>query len=371
MPSELMYQIALTQVPMIGDVTIRKLLDHFQSATAIFQARQQELERIEQVGSVKATAIKHFRDYDKVMQELTFIEKYAIQVIFYGDERYPMRLQHCADAPSLLYYKGSSPLHTSRMVSIVGTRQPSPYGSKVCVQLVQELCKAGITIVSGLAYGIDILAHRTAVDLGCPTIGVLAHGLDRIYPPAHMEIAKEMMNCGGLLTDYPSKTLPDRQNFPRRNRIVAGLTDATVVIESGQKGGSLITAELAGGYNRDVFAVPGHVGDWHATGCHELIRQNKAVLVTEAADIIQAMRWEEKATSSKMAVQSSLFHTLDPAEQTIMQLFNNKSRLHLEEIYILSRLSGSQVATAVFNLEMQQLIKCLPGQQYEPVSPVS
>ncbi|MBV8255706.1 MAG: DNA-protecting protein DprA [Chitinophaga sp.] len=371
MPSELLYQIALTQVPMIGDVTIRNLLDHFQSATAIFQARQRELERIEQVGSIKATAIKRFRDFDSAVQEMKFIEKYGVQVIFYGDDNYPIRLKHCADAPSLLYFKGNSPLHASRMVSIVGTRQPSPYGSKVCVQLVQELCKAGITIVSGLAYGIDILAHRTAVEKGCPTIGVLAHGLDRIYPPAHMEIAREMMHCGGLLTDYRSKTQPDKQNFPRRNRIVAGLTDATIVIESGLKGGSLITAELAGGYNRDVFCIPGHVDDWHASGCHELIRQHKAVLVTGAADILQAMRWEETAARTGRVVQSSLFHTLAPEEQTIMQLFNNKSRLHLEEIYILSRLSGSQVAAAVFNLEMQQLLKCLPGQQYEPVSPVS
>ncbi|MBV7533371.1 DNA-processing protein DprA [Chitinophaga sp. sic0106] len=367
MPSELMYQIALTRVPMIGDITIRKLLDYFPTATDIFTARLHELEKIEQVGSVKARAIKHFKDFESIEKELAFITDNDIQVIFYRDENYPGRLRNCVDAPALLYFKGNASLNTARMVSIVGTRQPSPYGVKVCGQLVKELCDNGVTIVSGLAYGIDILSHSTAVAAKTPTIGVLAHGLDRIYPAVHQQVAESMQQCGGLLTDYPSNTLPDRQNFPKRNRIVAGLADATVVIESGIKGGSLITADLANGYNRDVFCVPGHVGEWYAAGCHELIRENKATLITGAADILTAMGWDKQAARPIVSRQAAMFVELSLEEQTIMQLFTQRKRLHLEEIYILSRLSGSQVAVAMFNLEMQCLVKCLPGQVYEPV----
>ncbi|SHK87883.1 DNA processing protein [Chitinophaga jiangningensis] len=367
MPSELMYQIALTRVPMIGDVTIRKLLDYFPTASAIFQARHHELEKIEQVGSVKASAIKHFNDFEPIEKEMEFISANDIQVIFYRDESYPGRMRNCMDAPSLLYFKGNASLNASRMVSIVGTRQPSPYGIRVCEQLVKELCDNGVTVISGLAYGIDILAHNTAVAAKAPTIGVLAHGLDRIYPAAHSQVAESMQQCGGLLTEYPVNTLPDKQNFPKRNRIVAGLADATVVIESGIKGGSLITAALANGYNRDVYCIPGRVGEWYSAGCHALIRENKATLITCAADILSAMGWDQQAARPIANRQVPLFPELSPEEQAIMRLFEQRKRLHLEEIYILSRLSGSQVAVAVFNLEMQSLVKCLPGQVYEPV----
>lgn len=367
MPSELMYQIALTQVPMIGDVTIRKLLDHFPTATAIFQARRHELERIEQVGSARAAAIKDFTDFREVEQELRFIEENNIQVIFYGDEKYPGRLRTCLDAPALLYFRGNASLNAGRMVSIVGTRQPSAYGIRICEQLVKELCSNGVTIVSGLAYGVDVLAHATAVAAKAPTIGVLAHGLDRMYPAAHSHVAASMEQCGGLLTEYPRHTPPDKQHFPRRNRIVAGLADATIVIESGMKGGSLITAAMAGAYNRDVFCFPGRAGEWYSAGCHELIRKNKAVLITCAADVMNAMGWERTSVSPVAGRQPSLFVELSPEERTIMQLFQQNKQLHLEDIYVLSRLSGSQIAVAVFNLEMQCLVRCLPGQIYEPV----
>ncbi|NIG53242.1 DNA-processing protein DprA [Chitinophaga sp. Cy-1792] len=368
MPDELMYRIALTQVPMLGDVSIRKLLEHFDSAAAIFRARSWQLEKTAHIGSIKANAIRKFSDFTSIEKEISFLSDYDIQPLWIQDSSYPGRLKHCYDAPAMLYYKGKADLNGHRMVNVIGTRQPSPYGVQVCGQIVNDLCAAGVIIVSGLAYGIDIIAHRAALAAEQPTVGVLAHGLDRIYPSVHQDTAREMALKGGLLTDYRCGTLPDRQNFPRRNRIVAGLCDATIVIESGIKGGSLITAELANGYNRDVFCVPGRINEWHAAGCNSLIQQNKAMLATAASDILDTMGWNKPVNKGIRSLQPSLFTSLSAEEQQIMALFEGKSRLHLEELYIHSKLSGSQVATAVFNLEMQCLIKCLPGQLYEPVS---
>jgi DNA processing protein len=367
MPEELMYQIALTRIPLIGDVIIKKLLEHFGSAGNIFKAKKYELEKIETVGTVRAAALRNFRDFDAVSREIAFIEKYRIQPLFCTDPGYPQRLLHCYDSPAMLYYKGNASLNPPRIVNIVGTRHPSSYGRAVCETLVKELAAAGITIVSGLAYGIDIIAHKTALKEQAATIGVLAHGLDRIYPPAHKQIAVEMVEQGGLLTDFMSQTLPDRQNFPKRNRIVAGISDATIVIESGIRGGSLITADLANGYNRDVMCIPGRLHDSQSAGCNYLIKQNKAMLLTGAADVVDLMGWQETAKATPDVVQPGLFPELTADEQLIMSLFREKSRRHLEELYLQTRLSGSQVATAVFNLEMQSVLRSLPGQLYELV----
>jgi DNA processing protein len=252
------------------------------------------------------------------------------------------------------------------MVSMVGTRKPSAYGRRMCRQLTEELAAAQVTIVSGLAYGIDILAHEAALQAGAPTIGVLAHGLDRIYPAAHKNTAVAMMAQGGLLTDFMSGHLPDRQNFPKRNRIVAGICDATIVIESGLQGGSLITADLAGGYHRDVFCIPGRADDPQAAGCNHLIKNNKAMLITGAADVLQAMGWEEQPKPP--VIQRELFLQLSDNEQKLMHLFREKSPRHVEELYLLTGLTGSQVAEVVFRLEMQSVLKSLPGQRYELIA---
>ena len=366
MPQELMYQIALTRIPMIGDVIIKKLLEHFGSAGNIFKAKKYELEKIETVGSIRAAALCNFHDFASIAAEIDFIEKYRIQPLFCTDPGYPQRLLHCYDSPAMLYYKGNATLNPARIVNIVGTRHPSSYGRAVCETLVKELAAAGITIVSGLAYGIDIIAHKTALKEQTPTIGVLAHGLDRIYPPAHKQVAVDMLEQGGLLTDFMSRTLPDKQNFPKRNRIVAGISDATIVIESGVRGGSLITADLANGYNRDVMCIPGRLHDPQSAGCNLLIKQNKAMLLTGAADVVELMGWQDTPHAAP-SVQPGLFPELTPDEQLIMSLFREKSRRHLEELYLQTRLSGSQVATAVFNLEMQSVLRSLPGQVYELV----
>lgn len=394
MPQELMYQLALTRIPLIGDVIIKKLLEHFGSAGDIFHARKHELERIETVGAIRAAALQRFRDFSEVEQEIRFLEKYRIQPLFCTDPAYPQRLLRCYDSPAMLYYKGAASLNPPRMINIVGTRHPTAYGRSVCETLVRELRDAGITIVSGLAYGIDIIAHKTALKEGVPTIGVLAHGLDRIYPPAHKQIAVEMLEQGGLLTDFPSQTPPDRQNFPKRNRIVAGICDATIVIESGMRGGSLITADLANGYHRDVFCIPGRLHDPQSAGCNYLIKQNKAALLSGATDLLAMMGWEEKVAgreghdregeanmtlphqrngigganiATTAARQPELFPELSGEEQLILSLFREKSQRHLEELYLQTQLSGSQVATAVFNLEMLSVLRSLPGQLYELV----
>ncbi|SEW30235.1 DNA processing protein [Chitinophaga arvensicola] len=368
MSQELIYQLALTRIPLIGDVIVKKLLEHFGSAGNIFHARKHELERIDTVGSIRAAALHSFRDFEQMEQEIRFLEKYRIQPLFCTDPAYPQRLLQCYDSPAMLYYKGTASLNTPRMVSIVGTRHPTPYGRAVCETLVQELSDAGITVVSGLAYGVDIIAHKTALKAGIPTIGVLAHGLDRIYPPAHKQIAVEMLEQGGLLTDFPSGTQPDRQNFPKRNRIVAGICDATIVIESGLRGGSLITADLASGYHRDVFCIPGRLHDPQSAGCNYLIKQNKAALLAGAADLLNMMGWDEKSgLVAPPVVQPGLFPELSGDEQLILSLFREKSQRHLEELYLQTQLTGSQVATAVFNLEMQSVLRSLPGQLYELV----
>ena len=364
MQEELRHQIALTQISQIGDIIAKKLLSIFGTASAIFKATKRELECI--VGHNRANAIKQFKDFQRVDKEISFIEKYHIQPVFYTAKNYPQRLQQCADSPVMLYFKGQADLNFTRIVNVIGTRGPGEYGKQICAQIVKDLAPYNVMVVSGLAYGIDILAHRTALENDMPTIGVLAHGLDRIYPAMHKETAIQMIGNGGLLTEFISETQPDKQNFPKRNRIVAGMADATVVIESGPKGGSLITADIANSYSRDVMAVPGRVGDPNAAGCHHLIKTNQAMLITEAKDILQAMGWES-AQKTQLHPQKQLFIELSAEEQQILSLFSGDGEKHIDEICRHSPLPGSQVASLVFQMEMQHVLKSLPGQKYQLV----
>lgn len=368
MQEELRHQIALTQIPQIGDIVARKLLAHFHSASAVFKAAKHELENIPDIGTVRAAAILEFCDYEQVDREIAYITQNNIQPVFYTSDQYPQRLRHCADSPVMLYYKGNADLNAGRIVSIVGTRAPGDYGRTVCAKLVEDLAAHKVTVVSGLAYGIDIIAHRQALLHGMPTIGVLAHGLDRIYPPQHKGTAMEMVENGGLLTEFLSETMPDKQHFPMRNRIVAGIADATVVVESGLKGGSLITADIANSYNKDVFAIPGRVGDPHAAGCNELIRTNRAMLITSAADLLQAMGWDHQhAPKRQPNPQRELFLTLDEAEQHILTLFTGNDEKHIDQLRRESYLPGSQVTSLVLKLEMQHVLRGLPGQKYQVI----
>ncbi|HEY0272453.1 MAG TPA: DNA-processing protein DprA [Chitinophaga sp.] len=363
MTQELIHQITLTQIPQIGDVLAKRLLEHFGSAGTLFQARFRELAAIPEVGPFRALQIKQFRDFAKVEAELSFLEHYQIRPVFYTDAAYPERLRQCHDAPVLLYQKGDASLLAPRMLSVIGTRRPSTHGRAVCEALVAGLAPLGVTIVSGMAYGIDIIAHQAALAAGLPTIGILGHGLDRMYPAAHKTTAREMVQQGGaLLTDFTSGTLPDKQNFPKRNRIVAGISDATLVIETGLQGGSLITANLAFSYNRDVLAVPGRMTDELSAGCHALIRSNKAQLVTCVEDIVQALGWDLPRPGP--VVQPSLFVALNNTEKAVAALFNDSLPRHIDDILRNSPLPNSEVASAVLSLEMQCVIRSLPGQYY-------
>lgn len=360
---EIRYQIALTQIPQIGDILSKKLLDTLGSASAIFKAGRRELECIGEIGQCRADAILRFRDFDRIDHELSFMERYGIRPIFYTDADYPHRLRHCADSPVLLYYKGNADLNARRIVNIIGTRSPSAYGIHCCTQMVEKLAAANVMVVSGMAYGIDVVAHQTAVKCNVSTVGVMAHGLDRVYPACHRQVAAQIINNGGMLTDFMSGTQPDKQNFPKRNRIVAGMSDVTIVIESGLRGGSLITASIANSYNRDVMALPGKVNDPQSAGCLELIKNHQAQLITDADDVLRAMGWQEQPAALRVHPQRQLFVTLSEEEKALLSLFDNQGRC-IEELFEYSPLPGTRVMSLVHKLEMQHFIKSGPGQKY-------
>ncbi len=364
MNNDLLYQIALTLVPNIGDVHAKTLVQHFGNAQNIFKAKKKELEAIEGIGTVRAKSIKDFADFTSSEAEIKFIEQYKIKPLFLTNEDYPQRLLNCYDSPALLYYRGNADLNTSKIVAVVGTRNNSEYGRSVCEKLVEGLAPQNALILSGLAFGIDTISHKAALKHQLQTVGALAHGLDRIYPSQNKSLAKQMTEQGGLLTHFMSNTDPDRQNFPKRNRIVAGMCDALVVIESGIKGGSLITAELANSYNKDVFAIPGRTTDSKSEGCNYLVKSNKAALINNADDLIENMRWGNNK-KQQVHKQRSLFLELSADEKIITDILQQKENTHIDELYFKSGLSSSATASALLTLEMQHIIIALPGKIYK------
>ncbi|HEX5667961.1 MAG TPA: DNA-processing protein DprA, partial [Chitinophagaceae bacterium] len=270
-PGELLYFIALTQVPQIGSVHSKILLEKFGTAGEVFRAKRSLLEKIDGIGAIRAKNISNFKDLRKAEKELAFIEKYRINPLMFHQDEYPKRLKQCADPPVILFYKGNADLNAEKIISIVGTRKQTDYGRFLVEHYLEAWKDQEILIISGLAYGIDQIAHRNSLRFGLSTVGVLANGLDTIYPSSHTSLARDMILNGGLITEFLSGTKPDKQNFPRRNRIVAGMSDAVLVVETDIKGGSMITAEIAGGYNREIFAIPGRVHDRKSAGCNCLI----------------------------------------------------------------------------------------------------
>ena len=364
MTNDLLYQVALTLIPQIGCVQARLLVERLGSAEAIFCAKGHQLEKIEGIGTIRAKSIKAFTAFHQAEKEIIFIEKYKIRPLFLTDQEYPQRLLNCYDPPTMLYYRGNAPLNSSKIVAIIGTRSNTDYGRQLTESLVNDLVSQQVLIVSGLAFGIDVIAHKTALKNKLPTVGVLAHGLDNIYPFQHSTLAKEIIKQdGGLLTEFRSATKPDKHNFPTRNRIVAGMSDAIIIIESGNKGGSMVTAELGNGYNKDVFAFPGKISDSKSAGCNFLIKNNKAILLTDADQLVQAMGWEEnKKTTSKK--QKELFIQLSPDEKIITDILREKEQTHIDELNLRSGLSSSSVASAILTLELQLVIQCMPGKMY-------
>lgn len=361
---ELLYQIALTRIPHIGNVHARILADHFPLASAIFHAPASQLEKIEGIGRVRARSIRQFSAFNDIEKEIRFIEKYQVRALFIRDPDYPQRLLNCYDPPVLLFYKGRASLNAGKAVAIIGTRHHTEYGRQMTEKLVSELAPYDVLVISGLALGVDAMAHRAAIKNNLRTAGVLAHGLDTIYPSEHISLAKEMIRTGGgLLTEFAVRTKPDKHHFPIRNRIVAGMSDAVVVTETGIKGGSMITAELANSYHKDVFAYPGRSVDPRSAGCNELIRNHKAILLTDARQLVEMMGWGEPVRKTGPP-QKELFAELNEEEKIIVSLLQEKPVVSIDELNIRSGLSHSTVAATILNLEIRLIITSLPGKLY-------
>lgn len=366
MHDELLYQLGLTLIDGIGDVNAKALLAYCGSAKEVFHQKKTQLQKIPGIGEINARSVSNSRHVLlRAEEELKFIEKYSIKPLFFTDVDYPTRLKFCSDSPILLYYKGMADLNAEKIIGVVGTRKPSEYGRNKTAELVSELEGSGALIISGLAYGVDVIAHKTALNYGLQTVGVLAHGLDRIYPQLHDKIAKKMIKHGGLLTDFMSGTNPDAVNFPKRNRIVAGLCDALVVIESKRTGGSLITATIANSYNKDVFAIPGRAGDPLAEGCNGLIKRNRAALIENAADLLDAMQWSSVKNENKSDKQIPLQLNLSSEEKAIVDSLTGKTPLHIDELCVAVQLPVSKVSALLLQLEFSNIIRSKPGKMYE------
>lgn len=363
---DLLHLLALTFVPNVGIVHANELLKYYGNAKDIFAAKKSELSRFPGIGTVRSESIKTFADFYRAEQEINFIDKYKIQVLAVHSTGYPPNLLSCPDAPTLLFYRGNIPFNKDRhIVSIVGTRNNTEYGKELTQQIVEELKEKQIIITSGLAYGIDSIAHKTAVKQSVPTVGIIAHGLDRIYPSANKSLAKDMLQCGGLLTEFLSGTQPDKQNFPKRNRIVAGICDALVVIETDVNGGSIITAELANQYNKDVFAFPGKVSASRSAGCHQLIRSNKAALITSGKDLVEMMNWDIAGQNAQMPKQQKLFIDFTEDEAIIVRILEEKDLISIDELKARSGISNSKIAASLLKLEMEGHVLTMPGKLYK------
>lgn len=365
MDNHLLFKIALSITPGIGGILARNMVAYVGSVEGIFEESVKTLQKIPGIGEINARRIKDSNVLVKAEREIKFIEKHKIDVQFYTDKNFPRRLKTCIDAPIIIYTKGNLNLNEQRIVSIVGTRNATNYGKQVCEELVQKFAERNykVLIVSGLAYGIDIQSHKSAIKFNIPTVGVVGHGLDKIYPSLHAETARKMLENGGLVTDFPSETKIDPSNFIRRNRIIAGLSDATIVVESAAKGGALITAEIASSYNRDVFAFPGRAGDVYSKGCNQLIRNSGANLIEGIDDLEFFMGWEQSA--KKQVVQPSLFVELNADEERIVSLLRENGELFIDQISSELTIPVSRISAMLLTLEFKNVLVAMPGKMYK------
>ena len=366
----LKYKIGITLIKGIGCTLAKNLIAYIGSVEGVFSEKQKNLAKIPGIGEVLSKEIVSQDILKRAESEIEFILKNKIQTLYFTDRNYPYRLKECPDSPIMLYTKGNCDLNNGKFIGIVGTRNATETGKENCKKLISDLAASqpNAIIVSGLAYGVDICAHKAALDAGLPTIGVIGHGLDRIYPATHRATAVKMLEQGGLLTEYLSGTNPDRQNFVQRNRIIAGMCDATVVVESAARGGALITAELANDYNRDVFAFPGRVNDEWSAGCNSLIKNNKASLIESADDILKFMNWEKQNAGLTSNVQTSLFLDLSDEEQEIVNLLRQNSEgIQLNELAIQLEKPVSKISSMLLEMEFKGVVKCLPGNLYRIV----
>ncbi len=360
----MIYKIALSMINGIGNVGAKKLLAYIGNPEAVFKEKKQNLTKIPGIGTKVANEILDKNVLKKAEKELEFIEQHNITPYFYTDEEYPNRLKHYDDSPIILYFKGKAKFNQEKVISIVGTRNATHRGLEYCKKLIDDASreKHKLLIISGLAYGIDIQAHKSALQNNQETIAVLGHGLNTIYPAAHKNIAKEIISTGGILTEFSSNSKLEPSNFVRRNRIIAGMSDATVVIESANRGGSLITAQIANDYNKDVFAFPGRINDKYSQGCNHLIKTNQAALIESFKDIEYIMGW--KIVEKKQAIQKQLFIELNDDEENIINILRENGNTSIDVLSIKANLPVSKTSSILLGLEFKGAVESYPGKVY-------
>lgn len=362
--------MALSRVPRLNHWQVKMLLEVMGSATAVFENRHNILDAIPDATSALQDSVAMMGDgLSRCEEEAEWADKYGVECIGITDDKYPARMKECEDAPIMLYYRGNADLNSRRIISMVGTRQITDYGRQICESFIRglvELCP-DVQIVSGLAYGVDVYCHRQALNNHIPTIGVLAHGLDTLYPSIHRDTATAMIENGGLLTEFMSRTTIEKRYFVQRNRIIAGCSDATIIVESAAKGGSLITAEIAHDYNKDVFAFPGRITDTHSAGCNKIIANNTAGLICSAEDFVAAMGWQQdKKQKQQLAdgVQQELFPELTEEEMLVVNALRQKDRLQINHISTATGIRVGQLSGLLFTMEMKGVVRMIPGGVY-------
>ncbi|WP_430973251.1 DNA-processing protein DprA [Sunxiuqinia rutila] len=361
---QLKYQIALSLIPGIGCANAKRLMASLGGIPEIFKASKKQLLKVPNIGELKALKILESDVLGRAEAEISFIEKNHIQHAFYWDDHYPVRLKRCVDAPLMLYWKGNVNFNAEKIVAMVGTRNATSYGRAFCEELVEAMAqRGGYTVVSGLAYGIDVAAHKACLKYEVPTLGVLAHGLERVYPSLHRSVADRMLSNGGLVTDFISEVEIERTNFLRRNRIIAGLADATIIVESAEKGGSLVTADIADSYNRDVFALPGRSTDSYSKGCNQLIKSNKALMIETLDDLEYAMAWQQ-AIDRPAKIQKQLFVELTAEEQQLVDVLDGQE-VYIDQLCSKVKMPMGKVSSILLALEFKGLVISLPGKMYK------
>lgn len=361
----LRYKIGIGLIPKIGPVLTKRLIAYCGSVEAVFSEKRKGLSKIPGIADRLADYILHHRDLQPADEEVEWIRQNNVEALFYLDDNYPARLKQCEDAPVILFVRGKTDLNRQHIVSIVGTRNPTDYGRTAAQELVQSIASAWpeMLIVSGLAYGIDITAHRTALRSQLDTVAVLGHGLAHLYPPSHRETARQMLEKGALVSEFLHHEKPEAAHFVRRNRIIAGMADATVVVESGEQGGALITADIAASYNRDVLAYPGRATDRYSSGCNRLIKTNRAALMENLADLEYLMGWQKKGKKDT-GVQQLLFTELNETETILVNLLRTNGSMTIDQLALHAGLAASLASSVLLNLEFRGLIKCLPGKVF-------
>lgn len=363
---DLLNTLALMRVEGVGDIVAKKLINHLGSAEAVFKAKRQAILAIEGVGEVLYNNLRNTAVFSLAENEVKYIRSHGIKPLFFMDADYPERLKHCIDGPVVLFSSGNIDFANRKTISIVGTRQMTSYGADFCRKLLEDLAPLNPVIVSGFAYGVDIHAHLVAMECNLQTIGVVAHGLNQVYPKVHKRYVAAMEQNGGFFTEFWSTSNPDKENFVKRNRIVAGLSEATIIIESAEKGGSLITANVANDYNRDVFAVPGRITDKYSMGCNHLIKTQRANLLTSAADLIYMLNWELEEKKAK-PMQKQLFVMLEPEEQKIYDYLQKNGKELMDIIALNNAMPIYRLSSLLLTMELKGVVRPLPGKLFEAI----